>query len=59
MNSWLAIIIFLFCYSLLRFELMAIPVVMITLWLGIVVIMWRWVKGDIESISKVVNVTLQ
>ena len=57
MNSWLAVSIFLFCYSLLKFEFMAIPVLMITLWFSTVFVIWRWGKVDIEHISEVVNVT--
>ncbi len=59
MNSWFAIIIFLFCYSLLEFELMAIPVLMITLWLMWIFILWRWGKVDIENISEVVKDALK
>ncbi len=59
MNSWLAVIIFLFCYSLLKFELMAIPVLMITLWLSTRFVIWRWGNVDIEHISQVIDVTLQ
>ena len=59
MNSWLAINIFLFCYSLLKLELMAISVCMIILWLGFVFVIWRWREPDIECISEVVNAALQ
>ena len=59
MNSWLAVIIFLFCYSLLKFELMAIPVLMITFWLSTRFVIWRWGNLDIEHISQVIDVTLQ
>lgn len=59
MNSWLAINIFLFSYSLLKLELMALSVCMFILWLGFLFFIWRGVELNIKNISEVVNVALQ
>jgi len=59
MNSWLVINIFLFSYSLLKLELMALSVCMFILWLGFLFFIWRGVELNIKNISEVVNVALQ
>ena len=59
MNSWLAINIFLFSYSLLKLELMLLSVCMFILWLGFLFVIWRGRKLDIEYISEVINAALQ
>ncbi len=59
MNSWFGVVILLFCYGLLEFDLMAIPALMVTLWLSTLFVIWRWGKVDIERISEVVNISLK
>jgi hypothetical protein len=59
MNSWLAINIFLFSYSLLKLELMVLSVCMFILWLGFLFVIWRGREQNIENISEVVNAALQ
>ncbi len=57
--SWLVITIILFCYSLIKVELLAVAIFMFIPWIATILIVRRWSNTDIEHVTRTIDDSLR